>query len=299
MPQPVEVKGGVFLWIWGEIQGFDKGDEYISRFQSHQNSSIEFCSELYKERGEDFISDLNGEFSGVIYDSNDAEVILFNDRLGSRPVYYSKIDNSLIFSTQTQAILNYPETNSAIDVEMLAEFLSATYGSLGTRTIFRNIKELHPASKLKYKIKEGDSNNKIYWIPKYKPKNKPFSYFTKKFKEAIKKAVAERTAENDTNYGLLISGGSDSRLLVSLLEEVTCYHMNEHMNEEAKISQRVSKESGNEFVFLKRGIDYQENVLERGGKITNFNSWFNQGHLLGFSEEISNEVDVLLSGTWA
>ena len=263
-------------------------------------SNAQYCAKLYEKHGRSFLENLNGEFAGLIYNRKKSDITLFADRVGSRPIYYMKTNGSLIFSTNIQSILKHPQIDVEMDVEMLAEFLSGKYSPLGTKTIFKGIKELHPGSKLLYKIKENATKNKIYWQPKYKPKNKPFSYFLKKFKKIISKAVEERIHDEDLDYGLFISGGSDSRLLASLIDkEIKCYHANEYMNREAKISKKVAIESGHKFEFLKRDKDCQEKVLEESGKITNFNSWFTSGHFLGFSDKISKEVDVILTGTWA
>lgn len=106
--QPVE-QGNVYLFIWGEICGY--GDLKVYRSRKSVNLSFtdaEYCAELYKAHGIDFIKKLNSNFAGVIFDQESSKTYLFTDQIGSRSLYYNKgPNNSLLFSTSLQSIARH------------------------------------------------------------------------------------------------------------------------------------------------------------------------------------------------
>ncbi|OYR44595.1 hypothetical protein DJ74_17530 [Halorubrum sp. Ea8] len=96
----------------------------------------------------------------------------------------------------------------------------------------------------------------MYWRPKYDPLDRSYNYFLDRFSDVIADAVSER-ARNTEDAGLFLSGRSDSRLLLSFLDDdVMSYHVNEYMNTEARIAEQVAGEAGSEFDLLQRDPDY-------------------------------------------
>ncbi|ELY61120.1 asparagine synthase [Natronolimnohabitans innermongolicus JCM 12255] len=297
--QPVEVDD-IRLWVWGTIVGCDAPDGYSSRHDTHPNcTDAEYCAHLYQEYGQDFVKYLNSEFVVILYDPDGGEITICTDRLGTRPVFYTITDErELVFSTQLQTLPEYPSVKPSFEDRYLYEFFSFER-AIGTRTPISNVEKLPPASITTVDIESGDYQTNVYWRPEYQPVDRPYSYFVQEFADIFKQAVIDRT-QDDANYGVLLSGGIDSRIILAAMDSsVTGHHMNEWMNQEAELAKKISNKTGNEFDFLQRDVDYQEKALGENPAQMNFVSSFDQGQATNFRDEISEKSDVIMSGLYS
>jgi asparagine synthase (glutamine-hydrolysing) len=100
---------------------------------------------LYEQRGEHFVGDLNGLFSGLLIDRRQQRTILFNDRYGMERVYYHESPAGFFFASEAKALLSVLPELRGYDHEGLVQFLQSgcTWGST---TLFRGIKRLPGAS---------------------------------------------------------------------------------------------------------------------------------------------------------
>ncbi len=97
-----------------------------------------------------FMNDCDGDFLVLIYFKHNNEILLFNDRWGRLPSFFSAAATRLIVSRDMKFILSWMES-IAFDPMALAEFLSFEY-NLGDKTLFKGIKRLPPATILSAKI---------------------------------------------------------------------------------------------------------------------------------------------------
>jgi len=292
--------GDVLIWVWGEIYGHDDGKDYTAKHKEYpQLSDSEYCAKLYEKYGIEFVEGLNSNFAGVVYERDENIITLFTDRLSARPIFYARpSEDSLVFSTALQSIANHHSHQLEFDRYGLYDFFKA--GRVyGLKTVLNNVKQIHPGSIFKFDLDSGSYSNEIYWQPKHTPKNWSIEKCIDKFHDILKKVISEQTAE-DLDYGLMLSGGSDSRLIATLSpKNTTCYHMNEEMNNEANTAQRVANKLNLEFKFLERNDDYYFRVLKETSKISNLNNWFEQGHTAGFIENLRKNSNCILVGHYA
>jgi asparagine synthase (glutamine-hydrolysing) len=138
-----------------------------------------------------------------------------------------------------------------------------------------------------------------YWTPTHDPVDRPFSYFVDRFTDLFQQVLSEWTRD-DLDYGVLLSGGSDSRLvLAGVDQEATVFHIADWMSREAKTAKRAADAADTDCVLLERDEMYQAQALTRNPSLANFSGWFDQAYFSGFDDEIASEVDVLLSGLYA
>lgn len=294
-PQPASSsERDAYVWLWGSVWGFDGPDGY----EPIETAPTTAVARLYDRHGIEFVAGLNGSFAGVIYDRDTEQVHLFTDRLGSRPVYSARTDSGLVFSTDIQTLPQHPDVTPAFDLEYLAEYFTLQR-SFGLKTPLEGIELLPPGSTTTVDVGTGAVETRRYWEPEYAPNNRPRSYFVDQLATIVKQVVEDRT-QSDATYGLLLSGGSDSRLALAALtaadRSVHAYHLNEWENREAKIARRVAETAGAEFTFLQRDRDYPARVLEQTAPITNFVGYFNQVHAVGFADRLRTEIDELVTG---
>lgn len=295
--QPETIRDGDrLLWIWGDVIGFEDSTGYKPR-RDDSGGDPTYCGELLDSHGLSFVDGLNSEFAGLVIDREQRTATLFTDRLGARPIYLTEaVEGSVIFSTSPNTILAHPAFEPAVDDELLSEFLKFER-VFGTHTPFEGISQLHPGSKLTLDLEDGTTSIERYWQPRYRPTEKPYDSFVEEFETIIRNAVDERRDES-ADEGLFISGGSDSRLLLSLFEDrnVTGYHINDTMNTEATIAREACDTAGVDFRFLQREPDYLTDVLERVADFQILSSFFDQAHFAGFEAELNEEVDAVFCG---
>ena len=105
------------------------------------DSDTEVVLRMYIKYGKKCLSHFNGMFSFVIYNEVKNEYFIARDRLGIKPLYYRKINDSYIFCSEIEPILNLKD-------DELDEFGIRQYKKLRMtikgHTIYKNIK-LFPA----------------------------------------------------------------------------------------------------------------------------------------------------------
>lgn len=297
--QPATVRAGdaeSLLWVWGDVIGFEDASGYAAR-GDRSDSDAAYCAGLLEEHGRSFVDGLNSEFAGLVLERGEGVATLFTDRLGARPIYYTEaLDGRVLFSTHLNTVLAHPDVRASLSDELASEFLKFER-AFGIYTPFEDVYQLHPGSKLTVDLESGETSLERYWQPRYRPRDEPYDALVAEFSEIIRRSVAERRVPSD-DEGIFISGGSDSRLLLSLFEDrdVTGYHVNDSTNEEARTARRVCETLGVDFRFLRRDPDYLTDVLERVGDFQILSSFFDQAHFAGFGDEIANEVDAVFAG---
>jgi asparagine synthase (glutamine-hydrolysing) len=295
--QPVEtVTDDALVWVLGDVYGFERNGAYQPRPASIDTPT--YCANLYESYGIDFVDGLNGEFAGIIYDREERTVFLLTDRLGSYPIFHTRTDDTLLCSTDIQVLARFPGVEPEFDRDYLAEFL-AFKRSFGVTTPLAGIERLPPATVTAIDLDGLSTESRRYWWPEHTPKDEPFEYFVEEFVERFQRVLSE-WVRDDQEYGLLLSGGSDSRLIMAAMDHsVVGFHMNDWRNREARVAKGVATTAGNEFRLLHRDEEYRRRSLDENPSLSNFDGWYKQGYPTAFADEITSSVDVLMSGLYA
>lgn len=296
--QPARAGDDVLIWVWGDIYGYGVADNYSPR-NGPPDGSAAFCAHLYDLFGLNFVRGLNGNFALVIYDQSANELSFVTDRFATRPLYFAEPESdTMLVSSQSQSLVTHPALPAGFDEEYLYEYLELR-GVGGIESPIAGVRQFPPGSIVTIDLATLSRTTETYWRPHHDPIDKPFSYFQDRFTETIQQVFSEWT-DDDLDYGVLLSGGSDSRLALAAIDQpVTTFHNADWMSREAKVAQRSALATGNTFRLLERGDSYDAELLETGPKLSNFSGWFDQAYFLGFDEEIRNDVDVLVSGLYA
>jgi asparagine synthase (glutamine-hydrolysing) len=115
----------------------------------------------------------------------------------------------------------------------------------------------------------------------------------------LRQALSEWTRDH-LNYGVLLSGGSDSRLAQAAMDcPVTTFHIADWMSREARLARRAARARSDEFVLLKRDDTYYERTLNQAPALSAFSGWFDQAYFTAFEDDITDRIDVLVSGLYA
>lgn len=292
--QPASTGDGALVWIHGTTYGFDGPDGYESR---ESTGDAAFCAALYGRHGIDFVAGLNGEFAGVVLDRSTDRVHLFTDRTGSVPLYHTRTDGALVLSSSLQAVGLHPGVEPTFDRGSLAEFFGVQK-AFGTDTVLTDVTQVPPGATTTAGLDGSVRDTSVYWRPEYRPVDRSPAELAAAVNETFERVFADRL-DDDRTYGVLLSGGSDSRLVLDCAmadgRTPEAFHLTNWRSRETRTAERVAAAAGTEFRTLERDADYHATLLEHVPEFSNFVGTFDEYVASGFADELG-EVDVLLTG---
>lgn len=291
---PVRTNGHDAIWTAGTVHGFG-GSSYENRYEGRYTDS-EYVARLYRKHGIEFSHRMNATASVFVHQRDRNRLVIITDRLGTHPVYYASIPDGTVFSTSIQAVLRHRDVDPTIETDGLYSYL--TFNRVpGVDTPFESVDTLPPGAITTIDLATGELDIERYWQLEYDPVDRSFSYFVDRFVELLQQLFAERVPD-DRRYAILLSGGSDSRLLLSAGEIPIAYHLADWMSREARTAERVAFLEDADFRLLRRPDDHIERMLDHVPARMNFNGRFDQAHINGFDERIREECDVLVTGLY-
>lgn len=195
----------------GIIYNIEKIKEEISDFfDTKNNSDIEILLKAYIHFGPDLTKKLNGIFSFVIWDDSKKRLFMARDHFGIKPMYYSFVNNMLIFSPKLACILEHPLISPHIEKEGLCELFGIGPAHTPGTTVFKNIEELKPANFLIF-----DKNGiyiKEYWKLESKAHTETLEETAESIRTLLKDAI-ELECKSKKPICTFLSGGLDSSVI--------------------------------------------------------------------------------------
>jgi asparagine synthase (glutamine-hydrolysing) len=212
--------GTVWTVLNGEIYNFQELRRTLER-QGHRfatRTDTEVLVHLYEERGEAFVSALDGMFALAIWDDRRGRLLLARDRFGKKPLFYSAIGSRVVFASELQALLLDPSISREADPEALDYYL--TYMAIpAPLSIYRAVRKLPPASLLTHS-RDGISIER-YWALSYTPKRQlSEAEAGERVLGLLTEAVRKRLV-SDVPLGAFLSGGVDSSAVTALMARLS------------------------------------------------------------------------------
>jgi asparagine synthetase B (glutamine-hydrolysing) len=190
----------------GQVKVFLHGDIYNDEIAN--SSPLEFIYRLYEKHQLNFASFLNGSFVVVIVDDGEDTVLIANDRIAYKPLFYFSDSQAFYFGPEMKSLLLVPSLERRLNLAAVADFLTNGHFTVG-HTLIENLETMDRATVLKLTI-SGVSKYK-YWEHKFEvDKDRGLRYYQEKMVELLGQALRRRL-RTDNSYGILLSGGLDSR----------------------------------------------------------------------------------------
>lgn len=184
------------------------------------DGDTEVILRAYAEWGEACAEHLHGAFAFAIWDNKAQSLFLARDRLGIKPLYYTRDKHRLRFASNTQALLAAGGVDCSIDPVALHHQFTLHAVIPAPRTILRGVRKLAPAASLRINTR-GEMSPRPYW--QLRARRPVHVLSEREWVEAVhhglKAAVKKRLEIADVKVGVLLSGGLDSSLLIALLAE--------------------------------------------------------------------------------
>ena len=211
----------IIITVNGEIYNYqDLKNELKQDFTFSSESDSEVIIYGYKKWGiKSLLKRLDGMFALAIYDQKKGKVFLARDRVGVKPLYFSKINNDYCWSSELKSI-QYLYKDGALEIDYTSLYDYLTYRYIPTpKTIYKNIYKLLPAHYMEIDIEKDNKQSLFqYWSPNYKTNynSKNIDELTKEFNHVLKDSVRSQLI-SDVPLGLFLSGGLDSASIAHYL----------------------------------------------------------------------------------
>ncbi|MCR5666129.1 MAG: asparagine synthase (glutamine-hydrolyzing) [Eubacterium sp.] len=179
---------------------------------SSDHSDTEVLVNAYLRWGRDFVLKLNGMFAISILDLRNHTLLLYRDRLGVKPLYYSVLpDGSIAFASQVNALLMHPLVDHTLNDTALYQYFSFK-NTIAPATAYTSIKALLPGQELSFE--DGRISLRNYWSLSdcYAREG---VYDRDHLRALLDDAVKIRL-KSDARMGLFLSGGLDSALVAAI-----------------------------------------------------------------------------------
>ncbi|NLE24088.1 MAG: asparagine synthase (glutamine-hydrolyzing) [Clostridiaceae bacterium] len=170
----------------------------------------------YIHYGIDFVNKLNGIFAFAIWDGKDERLILYRDRLGVKPLFYTINDDTIIFGSEIKALFCFPGIKPEIDINSFREIFGIGPARTSGNGVLKNINEIKPGY---YSIfsKEGFYPVR-YWDIVNKEHTDNYQQTVDKVSFLVRDAIT-RQMVSDVPVCSFLSGGIDSSIVTAVASD--------------------------------------------------------------------------------
>ena len=219
--QPIGNEDGN-LWIVfnGEVFDFPELRAELQR-QGHRfvtRSDTEVVLHLFEQHGPDCLHHLNGQFALAIWDERRQELFLARDRLGIRPLYWTRRGDELIFASEIKGLLAHPSVDVRLDPLALDQIFSM-WSPVAPRTAFQGISSLPPGHWLLARP-EAPPRVERWWEPDFPEAGRELDVDLEEAARELRELLVDATRlrlRADVPVGAYLSGGLDSSAIAALV----------------------------------------------------------------------------------
>lgn len=219
--QPMHSADGKCTLVYnGELYNFQALKEELSAaghsFRTHSDTEVILAA--YQAWGTTCVERFRGMFAFALHDHSEKRVFLARDPLGIKPLYYSHVEERVCFASEIRAISQVPGFDAKISPKALDAYLKYQYIPQPD-TVFENMYCLPPGNMAVVSVDNPTVSPKPYWQVKYQPEHLPEADWLERLEDAVKESVDAHLVA-DVPFGAFLSGGIDSTLVVSYMQEI-------------------------------------------------------------------------------
>jgi asparagine synthase (glutamine-hydrolysing) len=197
--------GEVYNYRWLQEQLSARGH----RFRTVSDTEVVLRS--YLEWGERCVEHLEGMFAFAVWDPRQQQLLLARDRLGVKPMYYTKVGRGVVFGSEVKALLAHPLVDAVVDDEGLSELLA--YIATPGHAIYHGIREVRAGHVLV--VRDGSIQERCYWTLSSRAHTDDWDTTVATVRELLADSVSTHLV-SDVPLCTLLSGGVDSSAIVAL-----------------------------------------------------------------------------------
>jgi asparagine synthase (glutamine-hydrolysing) len=223
--------------------------------------------ELVAFRKEHFISELEGEFRGCVWDKRNKTIIAFTNPTATQRVFYTQQGGQIFIDSHLHRLTkSVKEKHLAVHPNSSGIYqLIALGGMLENTTIVENVYKIYDGHYIKINVENGQLTEHQYFgyfnEPYFeKPKEQALKAVHEVFSESVKMEY-EKDTELNADHLALLSGGLDSRVAVMYAQQMRmkpdhllCFSQSDYLDH--RISEKIAHDDSinYEFIALDGGV---------------------------------------------
>ncbi|MFH1176253.1 MAG: asparagine synthase (glutamine-hydrolyzing) [Acidobacteriota bacterium] len=216
--QPVaDESGAVHAVLNGEIYNYRELRRELEQrgHRLRSQGDTEVLAHLWEEDGEAMLLRLRGMFALALVDTRRRLLFLARDRIGKKPLYWTRLGGGLLFASELKAIRAALPDRRQVSGDALDSFLGLGFVPEG-QCIVEGVNKLPPAHWLSLDMATGDITLQRYWRLTFEPDEAlTFAAAREELRDRLSEAVRLRLRA-DVPLAVFLSGGLDSGAVTAL-----------------------------------------------------------------------------------
>lgn len=280
-------------------------------------SDTEVVLHAYAQWKEGCVDKFNGIFAFGVWEKKQKRLFLARDRMGVKPLFYTRFAGGFLFSSEIKTLLAYPGVPRELDREGAAQIVLLGPGRIPGSGVFKDIMELMPGCCGYYS--RGNWNWWRYWKLRDREHTDTFEETAECVRYLVTDAI-RRQMVSDVSIGTFLSGGLDSSLISAICaselkdrgERLNTFSVDYENNDKYFVSGKFQPNSDNSYItIMQQTLESKQhrtvlkpddliNELENATVARDLPGMADVDFsLLAFSRNIRKEVKMALSGECA
>jgi asparagine synthase (glutamine-hydrolysing) len=199
----------------GEVYNYRELRQTMPGVSFATNSDCEPPLHLWLRDGAEYAGQLRGMYAIAIHERIRRTVTLTRDPFGIKPLYVAQVEGGLAFASEPQALLEAGLVKRAVRPAAVEELLQLQF-TTGADTIFDGIQRVLPGETITCSDGHVLDRKRINPIPALPPEEIDEDTAMRRLDAALLESV-DLHQRSDVPYGMFLSGGIDSSVLITLM----------------------------------------------------------------------------------
>lgn len=217
--QPLQGPGDTALVANGEIYNYRALRRALGTERFRTRSDCEPPLALYADMAEEGLDRLRGMYALALHDPARGRLVLARDPFGIKPLYYTERADGIAFASEPQALIAAGLASRELATDKVTELVHLQF-TTGAETVFRDVRRVLPGETLVVERGRIVSRRRRAALPA----GGPIECGETEALEALEAALTDSVRvhlQTDVGYGLFLSGGIDSSVLLALIARET------------------------------------------------------------------------------
>lgn len=298
--------GAILVALAGRVALEEEEWDEASKVEGQGGLACKAISAKYRQGGLGGLGTLNGNFVVFIHDERKRKFFVITDRCGMFLAYWKGASSkSLVFSSHPDALADISGESQRLDVASLAEFLMTSRLSF-PYTYYKNICALDPGCifsiNLQHEPAVYESQSRYFELAFKIDCDADEDQLAERLSKAFKNAVRRRTLPLFGCTGIGLSGGLDSRAILSAVDpraQTRAFSLFDEENAEFSTAKAIADACRVEMVPIKRDFDYYADSAELGVRVSGGTGCITCNHFLGARDRLKEAgITNILTGCY-
>ena len=201
-----------YIEVRRELEGL--GAKFVTQ------SDTEVVLQAYAQWGPECLNHFDGQFAIAIWDKVKKELFLARDRMGIRPLFFTRSNGRFIFCSEIKGLFQVPDVKRVISPEAMSQIFTF-WTTITPQTPFEDVLEVQPGHYML--INERETVSKKYWNLTF-PAEGNYSRLslgeaTEELRSLFRTSVKMRLRA-DVEVAAYLSGGIDSSVTTAFIHEL-------------------------------------------------------------------------------